>query len=415
MEHHLSHSLGDASPFSTEVLRSVGDYRRFSGVQGETAAQARESDIFFGNKPISDAPAFIPDNSVQQPGYGAFLKTQQLARVPKYFAKHSSFFTKSSPEALLRHLSAIFQSMEGVDHLLIPAKAKIAGFANGIVSRCGFKVSLFREHEARLLCEFQRRSGCVIFFNKLWRQALDRLGVHSPTLPQGESLSDASTLDPVVPFDISDLNVPISTDTGSETSMWKKNGVWSLLRAALEPYLVFPDCDLCSEVPGSPCNASVADTLICMAGSDFVDVQREGCAGLASVSLTTSLFPVLLRLVPVLDNLLAGNDTELTRSISVCLDHICTHEDCCGEIISRLLPRMLGILEEPAHLANQDGKRHIARALLQCSHSDRCKDAIWQKVEILANLRGSQDRALQATIVETLKELGWSAQRTPTV
>jgi len=295
-------------------------------------------------------------------GQEEFLEVQQLDPVPSYFEKYSSFFTQSQPAVLLLHLNAIFSAMEGVDHDLKPSKCKIKGFANGINGRCAFKVSLFWQQGQRLLCEFQRRSGCVVFFNKFWRKTLGSLTNHSPTFPESV-FPVGATLD-------------------------------------------------CSALPAGFADSSknlldvdTVNRLVAMASCDNVDVQREGLAALAAISQTTSLAPVLPQLLPLLEKLMLDNDDELCRSACVFLANLCTFEECRDRVVSSLLTRMVDLLGEPGHIGRRDSKRHIARALYECSKTPCCEKALMKCVPMLQRFQTTQDSALQTSITGTLRQL----------
>jgi len=220
---------------------------------------------------------------------------------------------------------------------------------------------LFWQHEHRLLCEFQRRSGCVIFFNKFWRKTLSSLATHSPTFPPS-----------VLPSEISD------SDSSS---------------------LVIPD--------GAKCvfDTESVTQLMAMAGSENVDVQREACSAFAMISHAHSFAPALQQLLPILDKLLSDCDDEMCRTISVFVANLSVQEECRCSIVASLLNRLLNTLDEPSRLANRDTKRHIARTLFECSKNDGCRKAMLSRVSVLEGLQGTQDSALQACITGTLRQL----------
>jgi hypothetical protein len=286
-----------------------------------------------------------------------FPPVTQLEHVPQFFAKYSSFFTSSPPSALLLHLDAIFLAMEGVDHVIIPPKCKIKGFANGIGSRCAFKISLFWYRDDRLLCEFQRQSGCVILFNRFWRQTLKCLGDHSLTFPQS-----------VMP---------------------------------LEPGM---DCPT-PPTEGLSFDAETLNQLVAMVGSDRVDVQREGSAALAAISQTNSLASALPLLLPLLKKLLVDSDEEISRYACIFLANLSAFDECRVRVVSTLLTQMLLLLQEPGAMGKKDSKRHVARALFECSKSKSCGKELLSCVSVLRRLEATQDSALQSSVSGTLRQL----------
>jgi hypothetical protein len=294
-----------------------------------------------------------------------YLEIHQLEPVPVYYEKYSSFYTPSRPEPLLRDIHRVFNEMEGIDHDLKPSKCKIKGFANGVTGRCAFKVQLFWHQGKIILCEFQRRSGCVVSFNKFWKKSLGSLKNHSPTLPE---TSISYLLDNI--------------DCGSLPAAFAESSKTVLER-------------------------DTVDRLVAMAGCDNVDVQREGSAALAAISQSNSqqLSGSLPQLVPLLRKLMLANDEELCRNACVFLANLCVSEACRAEVVKSLLKNMLNLLTEPGHMGRRDSKRHVARALFECSKTPCGVSALSPHVSILQGYRDTQDTALQGSIRGTLAHL----------
>jgi len=290
-----------------------------------------------------------------------YLEVHQLDPVPVYYEKYSSFYTASRPEPLLRDVRRIFDEMGGVDHDLKPSKCKIKGFANDAAGRCSFKVQLFWHQESIILCEFQRRSGCVVSFNKFWKKSLVLLKSHTPSLPETS-----------ISYFADSVNLPV----------------------ALESTKTVVDRD-------------TVDRLVAMAGSDNVDVQREGSAALAAVSQSNSqqLSECLPQFVPLLRKLMLANDEELCRNACVFLANLCVSEACRAEVVESLLMNMLKLLTEPGHIGQRDSKRHVARALYECSKIPCGVHALSPHISILQDYRDTQDSALQGSIRGTLEHL----------
>jgi len=294
-----------------------------------------------------------------------YLEIHQLDPVPVYYEKYSSFYTPSRPETLLRDMHRIFNDMEGVDHDLKPSKCKIKGFANGVTGRCAFKVQLFWHQGTMVLCEFQRRSGCVVSFNKFWKKSLGSLKNHAPTLPE-TSISYLSD-------NIDCASLPAAFAESAKTVLER----------------------------------DTVDRLVAMAGCDNVDVQREGSAALAAISQSNSqqLSASLPQLVPLLRKLMLANDEELCRNACVFLANLCISEACRVEVVKSLLMNMLNLLTEPGHMGRRDSKRHVARALFECSKTPCGVSALSPHVSILQGYRDTQDSALQGSIRGTLAHL----------
>lgn len=295
---------------------------------------------------------------------GSFLDIHQLDPVPVYFEKYSSFLTLSNPEQLLRDIDRIFNEMEDVDHDLKPSKCKIKGFANGVTGRCSFKVQLFWHQGTTILCEFQRRSGCVVSFNKFWKKSLGCLKSHTPALPETNISQFSDVIDCALPAVFAES-----------------------AKAVLE--------------------RDTVDRLLAMAGCDNVDVQREGSAALAAISQTNShqLCECLPQIVPMLNKLMSANDEELCRNGCVFLANLCVADECRAEIVKSLLPDMLSLLSEPGHMGRRDSKRHVARALFECSKASCGVAALLPHVSVLEGYRDSHDTAFQGSIRGTLAHL----------
>lgn len=357
-------------------MRSFGE---FAGGHAETAllsshsipSQQKLGEIeSWGSFPLGygqkSESKFGLDTLTQRINAEPYLEIHELDPVPVYYEKYSSFYTHSKPEPLLRDLHRVFNGMEGVDHDLKPSKCKIKGYANGVTGRCAFKVQLFWHQGTVVLCEFQRRSGCVVSFNKFWKNALGALSNHAPTLPESNishlsSISDCSTLPPALAAE-------------AEKTLLEKDTV---------------------------------ERLVAMAGCDNVDVQREGSAALASVSQTNcqQLIAALPQLVPLCRKLMLANDEELCRNACVFLANLCCAEACRVEVVKNLLTNMLSLLTEPGHMGRRDSKRHVARAIFECSKTACGVAALAPHVSLLQGYRDAQDFALQGSIRGTLAHL----------
>jgi len=215
-----------------------------------------------------------------------------------------------------------------------------------------------------VLCEFQRRSGCVVSFNKFWKKALGALSSHTPTLCEASISHMAETNE-----------------------------------------LVLPSA-LAGTVP-TELERDIVDRLVGMASSENVDVQREGSAALASISQTSSqpLIEGLPKLLDVVDKLMMANDEELCRNACVFLANLCGLDACRPQVVKKLTENMLSLLTEPGHMGRRDSKRHVARALFECSKASCGARALSPHVNVLQGYRNAQDAALQESIRGTLANL----------
>jgi hypothetical protein len=261
--------------------------------------------------------------------------TQQLQPEPIYYEKYSSFTSSSSPQALLQDIAQVLTARSNVDHEPCMEKNKIKGVAYENNGRCTFKIRLYQSNTAdRILCEFQRRSGCVVSFNKFYRRTL------------------------------SDIPSHVSTKVG--------NGDWISNIDRVEA-----QADAEGAEPSVQLDDATAVNLISMAGCDNVDVQREGAQALANVAKfplnqvkLAEMYqkaPEESRLMQLLQKLLSSMDTELCRSGSVLLCCLSTQESMKAVLASNLLDKMVAVLDAPQSFETSDSKRQVAQALATLS------------------------------------------------
>jgi len=93
-----------------------------------------------------------------------------VPKCPGYYEPFSSFLSDSLPQRLLDSIVHYFQH-QNIDFELNPQKYKLTCvFYNETNVPCAFNVSLFQcpTNKAKHLVEFQRKSGCVVSFRKLY-------------------------------------------------------------------------------------------------------------------------------------------------------------------------------------------------------------------------------------------------------
>ena len=251
---------------------------------------------------------------------------------PHYYQQFSSFTSTSSPQVLLQDLSQVFTYLDNVDHEDCMEKNKIKGVAYENNGRCTFKIRLYQSGAVgKILCEFQRRSGCVVSFNKFYRRTLTEIPSHVSTNVRGGD--------------------------------WISNVDRVEAQADAEPSVQLDD--------------ATAVNLISMAGCDNVDVQREGAQALASVAKSPcnqvklaemyQKAPEESRLVQLLQKLLSSVDTELCRSGSVLLCCLSSQDAMKSVLAQNLLENMVAVLNAPQSFESIDSKRQVAQALATLS------------------------------------------------
>lgn len=301
------------------------------------------------------------------------VQPRALEPEPIYFEKYSSFVSTSSPSAVLADIANVFAERSNVDHEPCFEKNKIKGVAYESNGRCTFKVRLYQSSSpGSILCEFQRRSGCVVSFNKFYRRTLADIASH------------------------------VSKKVGT--------GNWLSNIERTEVQINEPTVQLDSDA---------AINLISMAGCDNIDVQREGAQALANVAkFPTNQVklaemhmeaPAESRVVGLLQKLLGSVDVELCRSGCVLLSSLAT-QDCMKSVLTQtLLQQMLVILDAPASFETTNSKRQIALTLSMLAKtgaqeilSHPCGQ---QCVNVLKKYMRAYDASFQESVLSALGSL----------
>lgn len=173
-----------------------------------------------------------------------------------------------------------------------------------------------------ILCEFQRRSGCVVSFNKFYRRTIADIASH------------------------------VSKKAGEKSGNWLNTVDRVELQINAEPSIQLDE--------------ATAVNLISMAGCDNIDVQREGAQALANVakfSANQEKLAQIATVVPLLQKLLGSVDTELCRSGCVFLACMATQDSMKAAIVQSCLDFMVAILGSPMSFETTDCKRQVAMAL----------------------------------------------------
>jgi len=291
-------------------------------------------------------PTFEPfEQQVNQPTTAAFtnflngmLNQQPQPRAlepePIYYEKYSSFNSSCPPQQLLESISTALKERSNVDYEPDLQKNKIKGVAYESNGRCTFKVRLYKgKKEGDVLCEFQRRSGCVVCFNKMYRRTLASSHVRCHLTEKVEKNSGSWLQD----FDVmqADADPTVKLDTATATN------------------------------------------LMSMAGCEVIDVQREGAQALASVAKhpvnQEKLVEMQDSVVKLLQKLLGSIDTELCRSGCVLLAHMASQDSIRSSLIENCLADMGNVLGAFQSFETVDSKRQVIQTLgkfMQSSQKD---------------------------------------------
>jgi len=349
--------------------------------QGKSSSSDSFSDLM--PQKLSSTEGFNPTKSGSslefrtQTMYIEQVQARALEPEPIYFEKYSSFSSNSSAQTLLGEISAVFTARSNVDHEPSFDKNKIKGVAYENNGRCTFKVRLYQGSvPGTLLCEFQRRSGCVVSFNKFYRRT------------------------------IADITSHVNKVAGEKTGNWLKN---------------IEQADLAMNAMNAESvqlDDATAMNLISMAGCDNVDVQREGAQALANVAKSplnqVKLAETQMRVVELLQKLLGSVDTELCRSGSVLLCCMSAQESLRSSIALSCLEKMVAILDAPPSFESTDSKRQVAQALAILSASVAAEIVVLPAgqrcVQVLKKNMRSYDASFQNSVLLSISNLHNSSQ-----
>lgn len=163
-----------------------------------------------------------------------------LPNLPEYYDKYSSLVTKQDPASVHTLLCRIFDS-KGVD-FHADGKSYIfhAVYANpGNLRECTFQVNFFASESNRgeTFVEFQRRTGCSLAFNSLYREVSSDLGDKVrqavPSTKQGFSAPNLSGTTAIL---LDEVNLNLSyTSAISEYVDEAQEGFCSLARDSAYP------------------------------------------------------------------------------------------------------------------------------------------------------------------------------------
>lgn len=348
------------------------------GIQGFNDPSGLDSDSFLDTKSLSLGPGklsstdgFNPTKNspgmmgaqTQAPYLQEVVQPRTLDPTPVYFEKYSSFTSTSLPQELLQDICKSFSAKTNVDFEPCLAKNKIKGVAYECSGRCSFKVRLYRGTvPGTALCEFQRRSGCVVSFNKFYRRCLADIAVH-----------------------VRNNN--------------EKQGSWLANLNRLEIQA--------NEEPAVQLDTATASNLIAMAGCDCVDVQREGAQALVGVCQhainQAKLCEMQDQVLPLLQKLLTSADVELCRSGCVLLSSIAGQEVLGQALAQQLCQAMCAVLDGPSSFERLDSKRQVVSALSLLSKS--CPDKLQNTVPALKKFMHCEDASLKQPCLVALSNL----------
>lgn len=169
--------------------------------------------------------------------------------------------------------------------------------------------------------------------------------------------------------------------------------------------------DLMHGTQGHPVDldSETVHNLVSMAGSDNIDVAREGTGALAAVcNLEVNREKIVGEdLEGHLPNFLSVADVELRRARCLLLANLCQVESFRPSVISNHLQDLLEVVGGPASTAGQDAKRHAARCIEECCKTEaplllkqKCAK---ECLSILKRFSLVQDPHFRASIVNSLK------------
>lgn len=328
----------------------------------------------------------------------------EIPACPIYFETWSSFATDNAD--ILSQITHYF-TLFNVNFDFVADKSKIKGSFQENCNSCTFRVRLFQAPDGHgYLVEFQRRAGCVVTFNNLYRRTLQSAARHVSHMFGDVPMPSPSPLDdePLEPL-------PVKLDEPSVRAL----------------YLI--------------------------ASSDYVDVQREGLRTLAYLSANDHNQSIIARHLlevnaqnnaasattptaaskaeatsssaagelpqPICDLVATllqrvSDNAESARHAVALLANICHSSELRPVILRQLLSPMLAVLQASgpaADLESREVRRHIARALdTLCAGGTADLVATLGGAEqsqqvllSLSKLRASGDNVLVSTINDILR------------
>lgn len=280
-------------------------------------------------------------------------KLWQALPLPVYVDPFTSFVTYRSPTDVMDHLCTLFDR-QGVDYQCSRHhRAKIDGIVYDQHVACVFKVFVFERDAASYLVEFQRRSGPVVAFNRLYQQWIRELSTDSSTF--------------TLPKQRVDLDIP------------------------------------------------TRDALLEMLSSSYADVQKESLEQLATATqswrnqsflLEDSL--VLNKLIARLGELLSSRNKDVVRCSCTILANLCMQE-MARHIIITLVPQLAYLLGFGLLIQDimfKEVLRQITKAFVYLTLT--CKSQFVENAAIMASIeqqRKNQDVTVKTNVEQCLVQL----------
>lgn len=114
---------------------------------------------------------------------------------PVFVEKYNSFISESTAPTLLDAIDCALQEC-GAETEQRLSKYKVKAQASGQENPCSFIARIYRSRKqsGKLVVEFQRRSGCTVQFNQIYRRAVSRLN-QIDSAHVAEPYSNSCTLD----------------------------------------------------------------------------------------------------------------------------------------------------------------------------------------------------------------------------
>jgi len=238
--------------------------------------------------------------------------------------------------------------------------------------RSSFVVKVYRHNDAERLVEFQRRDGCVVTFNHIYRRTLDQLGSHF--LRRACSPVGSTELLAPLAFVTPDLSLPKLSDSNDKDEF----DVQSLLKK------------LCEE-----------------AHCEFIDSQRQALCALAHVTTAAEnrCQLVAAEAVAVLRKALSSNDDVVLENACRFLVNVCSQETFREGIVQQLSAELFFVLEAPGSIESCASKRHVAKAFAILSSKPCHASLLKAHTNVLSRFSQYHDQCLKENITVTLAQI----------
>ncbi len=239
-----------------------------------------------------------------------------LKNIPVYIEKYTSFNSNKTPSVLLQLIDKSLNQYVHINYEVCYYKHKIKGIVYSTCGYCTFKTQLYKDTTSEdIVCEFQRRYGCVITFTHMYRLLLGHM-YKLGCIQNSTTIHNTST-------------------------------------STLLPYM--------NHIP--IINIKTAENLLSMSACENIDTQREGTQGILSTIYWVDNQEIFIQFgqsfLLLLSQLLTSCDYLICRNGCVIMSYISLHTDIKIELINICMDSICHVLQLHHNFETYDSTRHI--------------------------------------------------------